>query len=199
MTLPSPLEIAANAFNAAAILFAMLNSVHTWWLSIVGCALFGLLFYDTQLYADTTLQLFFIGASIAGWFAWLGRTGGEVLPVRHVHARSFSLMVLVAVGVAAAYGWLLHRFTDAYAPFWDSIVLTFSVVAQLLLVRRYYESWWLWLVVNTIAVPLYFSRGLNMTAVLYIAFWINAMVALVRWKKLIVAGQQPKALPATSA
>jgi len=198
MTLPSPLELGANAFNAGAILFAMLNSVHTWWLSIVGCALFAVLFYDTQLYADATLQLFFIGASIAGWFAWLRGAGGEQLPVRHVHAKSFGVMVLVALAVAGGYGWLLHRFTDAYAPFWDSIVLTFSVVAQLLLVRRYYESWWLWLVVNTISVPLFFSRGLDVTAVLYTAFWINAIVALVRWKKLVVA-RQPEALPSTSA
>lgn len=197
MTLPSPLEIAANAFNAAAILFAMLNSVQTWWLSIVGCALFCVLFYDTQLYADATLQLFFIGASIAGWFAWLKGANGHELPVRHVRAASLGAMVLVALAVAGGYGWLLLSFTDAYAPFWDSIVLTFSVVAQLLLVRRYYESWWLWLVVNTISVPLFYSRGLTVTAVLYTAFWINAIVALARWRKLVMARQR-QALPATS-
>jgi nicotinamide mononucleotide transporter len=197
MTMPSLLEIAANVFITAAILFAMLNNVHTWWLSIVGCTLFTILFHDTQLYADATLQLFFIGASIAGWFAWLKGASGHELPVRHVHARSFGLMLLLALAVAGGYGWLLHRFTDAYAPFWDSIVLTFSVVAQLLLVRRYYESWWLWLIVNTISVPLFYSRGLSVTAVLYAAYWINAIVALVRWKKLVGA-RQPQTLPATS-
>jgi nicotinamide mononucleotide transporter len=32
---------------------------------------------------------------------------------------------------------------------------------------------------------LYISRGLYVTAVLYVAFWINAIVALVRWRRLI--------------
>ncbi len=30
-------------------------------------------------------------------------------------------------------------------------------------------------------------RGLAVTSVLYTAFWINAIVALVRWRKLIQA------------
>jgi hypothetical protein len=37
---------------------------------------------------------------------------------------------------------------------------------------------------------LYASRGLYPTAVLYTAFWINAVVALQRWRKLAFA--QPR-------
>ena len=65
------------------------------------------------------------------------------------------------------------------------MVLAFSVLAQLLLMRRHYESWWCWLVVNTIAVPLFLSRNLTVTALLYAAFWVNAVVALVRWRRLL--------------
>jgi nicotinamide mononucleotide transporter len=94
-------------------------------------------------------------------------------------------MFLAGAVVTTFYGWLLHRFTNAFAPFLDSVVLAFSVLGQLLLMRRRYESWWCWLLVNSIAVPLYFTRGLTLTAILYTAFWINAIVALVRWRKLI--------------
>ena len=87
-------------------------------------------------------------------------------------------------GRHVGYGWLLWRFTDAYAPFIDSIILAFSVLGQLLLMDRRVESWWCWLLVNTIAVPLYASRGLNVTAVLYAAFWINAVVSLRHWQRL---------------
>jgi nicotinamide mononucleotide transporter len=61
------------------------------------------------------------------------------------------------------------------------------VIGQLLLMQRRYESWWCWLLVNTIAVPLYAYRGLFVTSVLYTVFWINAFVALVRWPKLVQA------------
>ena len=64
------LEIAANVFNAAAIVLAGLNNVHTWWTSIVGCTLFAVVFYETRLYADVTLQVFFVAASVVGWWRW---------------------------------------------------------------------------------------------------------------------------------
>lgn len=52
----SALEIAANVTVAASILLAGRNSVHTWWTGIIGCTLFGLVFYEARLYADVVLQ-----------------------------------------------------------------------------------------------------------------------------------------------
>ncbi|HKS16158.1 MAG TPA: nicotinamide riboside transporter PnuC [Planctomycetota bacterium] len=181
------LEIAANVLNAASILLAGFNRIHTWWVGIAGCALFGWLFYRTQLYADATLQLFFIVTSILGWRAWVRGESGQSLPVRRTLAVPLLLMFLVGVVGTAGYGWLLWRFTNAFAPFMDSVVLAFSILAQLLLMQRRYESWYFWLLVNTIAVPLFATRGLTLTAVLYAGFWINALVALVRWRRLIQA------------
>ena len=178
-------EIAANIFNAASILLAGVNSFHTWWVGIVGCLLFGWVFFSTQLYADVTLQIFFIVTSVIGWRNWIQGNAGTGLPVRRTRSLPLAGMLLAGAIVAAVYGWLLHCFTNAYAPFLDSVVLAFSVLGQLLLMRRRYESWWCWLLVNAIAVPLYLTRGLTVTAILYAAFWINAVVALVRWRKLV--------------
>jgi hypothetical protein len=43
------LEIAANGFNPASILLTAKNSFHTWWGGIVGCALFGWVFFSTPI------------------------------------------------------------------------------------------------------------------------------------------------------
>lgn len=177
-------EIAANAFNAASIFLAGRNSIHMWWTTIVGCVLFASVFYTAKLYADVTLQAFFISTAGIGWWRWLRGASGEELPVRYSSPPLITASLAAGVIVALGYGWLLHRFTDAYAPFLDSLVLAFSVLGQLLLMDRRVESWWCWLLVNTIAVPLYTSRELYVTAVLYVAFWINAIVALRRWRKL---------------
>ena len=179
------MEIAANIFNALSIVLAGLNSVHTWWVGIVGCGLFGYVFYASQLYADVTLQVFFIVTSILGWINWRPGAAGQEMPVRRTPLPLFLLVTLAGAIVSVLYGWLLHHYTNAYAPFLDSVVLAFSVLGQLLLMQRRYESWWFWLLVNTIAVPLYFVRGLHLTSYLYFFFWINAVVALVRWRKLL--------------
>ncbi|WP_238390333.1 nicotinamide riboside transporter PnuC [Pseudoxanthomonas daejeonensis] len=166
------------------ILLAARNSVHTWWTGIVGCALFSWLFFNSQLYADVLLQFFFVVASMVGWWQWMGGIRKAPLVVRATSGRSLIWMGAIAVAAALVYGALLHRFTDAYAPFADSAVLSLSVLAQLLLMRRRVETWPVWLLVNTIAVPLYASRGLMVTAVLYSAYWINACVAWRYWHRL---------------
>jgi nicotinamide mononucleotide transporter len=180
----NPVELAANAFVAAAIFLAGRNNIHTWWIGIVGCTLFAWVFYHSQLYADVTLQAFFVITSLYGWWKWLHGDKGHELPVRFSPVPRVIVWGMAAAAVALGYGWLLQRFTNAYAPFLDSLVLAFSVLGQLLMMERRVENWWSWLLVNTIAVPLYASRGLYVTSGLYVAFWINAIVSLITWRRL---------------
>jgi nicotinamide mononucleotide transporter len=179
----TPLEIAANAVATVSIALAARNSLHTWWTGIVGSLLFGVLFVQSQLYADATLQVFFIATSAWGWRHWQRGGAGAPAPVRRTSARTLALLGVAALLVTAAYGSLLHHWTDAYAPFVDSAVLAFSVVAQLLLMQRRLETWPTWLWVNTLSVPLFASRGLTLTAVLYAAYWVNAWYGWWRWRQ----------------
>lgn len=181
------LEIAANAVITVSILLAARNSVHTWWTGVVGCSLFGVLFWQAQLYADVVLQAFFVGTSLYGWWHWTHGVAGQSAPVGRVALRVLGVLGIAAAMAALVYGALLHRFTDAYAPFADSAVLAFSVLAQFLLMRRRLETWPVWLVVNTIAVPLYASRGLELTAVLYTAYWFNAWRGWWHWRAVAAA------------
>lgn len=178
-------EIAANALNAASVLLAGRNSAHTWWTGIAGCVTFGWVFFASKLYADTTLQIFFVVTSAIGWWNWRHGGGQRELSVTTTRPARLVVFGLAGCAVAGGYGLLLHRFTDAFAPFLDSVVLAFSVLGQFLLVARKVETWWCWLLVNTVAVPLFLSRGLTVTAVLYTAFWVNAVVSLRHWRRQI--------------
>jgi nicotinamide mononucleotide transporter len=180
----APLELAANVFTAASIVLAGRNNVHTWWTGVVGCTLFGLLFAQNRLYADVALQIFFVATSLLGWWKWLHGQHGEPLAVTHAGRASLLRIAALGVGATAAYGAMLHHFTNAYAPFPDSAVLVFSIIGQVLMMQRCVGNWGFWLLVNTIATPLYYGRGLELTAVLYAGFWINALVSWRTWHKL---------------
>jgi nicotinamide mononucleotide transporter len=183
------LELAANAVMTASIVLAGRNSVHTWWTGIAGCALFGVLFADARLYADVALQLFFIATSALGWRQWLAGREGRALAVSRAPRALVAACIAGGIGAALAYGTMLARLTDAYAPFADSAVLSFSVIAQLLLMTRRVETWPFWLAVNSVAVPLFASRGLHLTALLYAAYWVNALVAWRHWRALMTAAR----------
>lgn len=174
-------EVSANLVYVLSIGLATINSAHTWWTGIVGCLLFGWVFLQANLYADVTLQIFFIGTSLFGWWNWVRGNQGAPVPIQRSTLPVLMGWMACAIACALAYGTLLHAYTDAYAPFIDSLLLAFSVLAQFLLMQRRVETWWCWLLVNTIAVPLYLSRDLYVTAFFYAAFWVNACIALVRW------------------
>lgn len=178
------LEIIANLFAAASILLAGRNSIHVWWTGIVGCGVFTFVFLHSRLYADSVLQIFFVLASIVGWWQWRHGNRGGALVVTDLPWRQLGVYVASGIVGALAYGWMLRTFTDAWSPFLDSTVLAFSIVAQLLMMRRHVQNWPFWLLVNTIAVPLYTSRGLYLTSALYVVYWVNALVAWRHWRQL---------------
>ena len=183
----SPSEIAACLAYALSVWLAARNNIHTWWIGIIGSGLYAWVFYSVQLYADVTLQFFFIITSITGWLHWLKGNHGEVLPVRRTRPGHFFMLLACAVSVAAAYGWILNLYTNAWVPWLDSIILTFSILAQFMLMGRRLENWYIWLAVNTLAVPLYATRELYLTAGLYLVFWFNAWHGLYQWRKEIRA------------
>lgn len=97
---------------------------------------------------------------------------------------------VVAALAAAGYGSLLHGFTDAANPFIDSTVLALSILAQLLMVARKIETWPVWSTVDCIAVPLYASKGLWLTAAVYAFFLVLVVMGWLRWSKLIGGGDR---------
>lgn len=183
--MPSWIEILANISYLVSVGLAARNHAATWPVGLLGCALFAVLFFQNQLYADVTLQGFFVVTSLLGWWHWLRGASQAPAPVHVTPTAHLLGYAALAVAVAMAYGLLLHSMTDAFAPWVDSLVLTLSVVAQLLLMRRRVETWWFWLAVNTLAVPLFASRGLYLTAVVYTVFWFNAWHGWWYWRKLL--------------
>ena len=187
----NPLEISANISNLISVFLANRNSMHTWWIGIIGTALFAFLFYEVKLYADVTLQFFFIGTSMYGWWKWLrgGADSGE-LEIGRVSIRSLSSYIALSILVLLSYGSFLYYLTDASYPYIDSIVLVFSVLAQLLLMSRKLETWYFWIVVDIVAVPLFASKGLYLTSAIYFGFLVNAVFGLLNWRRIYALQEQ---------
>jgi nicotinamide mononucleotide transporter len=178
------LEWAANLAALASIVLAGRNNVNTWWLGMLACTLFGIVFHTARLYAGMALQVFLVVTSAIGWWSWVRRGGHAPLRVAHAAPVHFAAALALAVVGAAGYGFALATRTDAAAPYADALVLAFSVAAQLMMMRRRVEAWPFWLLVNSVAVPLYASRELWPTAALFCVFWINAVVSWRHWRRL---------------
>lgn len=181
----TPLEIAANIVMVAAVFLAARNHWSTWPLGVLGCVLFGFLFFQSKLYADVTLQVFFVITNFVGWYLWRKPANETVSrPITRVSVKTIALIFMpLAILTALAYGTLLAQTTDAHLPRIDSLVLTFSIAAQFLLMARKLETWMFWMIVNIIAIPLFASKGLYLTSFVYALFLGNAVYGYLNWRK----------------
>ncbi len=184
--MPSFYEIAGNILMVLSVYLAARNHVLTWPAGIIGCVFYALMFFDVKLYADVTLQVFFIATSLHGWMLWRQSQSRPVLPVTPITGNSLLLLYLpAAIILAMLYGALLHGFTDASLPFIDSLVLTFSITAQFLLMRRKLQTWHFWIVVDVLSVGLFAYKELYLTSAVYFLFLLNAAYGLYRWRKIV--------------
>jgi nicotinamide mononucleotide transporter len=166
---------------------------------IVNSLILGVVFLDQRLFADATLQVLFIALSALGWVQWHQhqhqRGGVAQRPLRDTSAREQAVLAAAGLGMAAVL-WITLVQLRGSAPPLDALITALSLCAQWQLNRRQVSSWYWWIAVDIISVPLYWSRGLYLIAVLYLVFLAICIHGLRSWKQ---AMGNPAATPATPA
>lgn len=182
----SPLEILAVCLGLANIALLIRRSIWNYPVGMAMVTLYGVIFFTARLYSDALLQIFFFVLQLYGWWCWATARGeGDgTVRVERLSAAQWGLYLGGAAVAAAAWGMLMHRFTDAAAPWWDAAIAMLSITAQIMLARRYLENWLLWIAVDAIAMPLYWSRGLPLTAGLYGLFLVMSAIGLREWWRM---------------
>src|SRR6201993_3348061 len=94
-----------------------------WPLAMLSSLMYAVLFADSKLYGEASLQLFFVAMSVWGWWQWLRGRGAEggVLVV-HVLPRRAALVALALTLLGwPLLAWVLMRFTDSNVPWLDAL------------------------------------------------------------------------------
>lgn len=193
-------EIAGVVTGAACVILAARRSMWTYPVGIANTALYLVVFADSALYADAALQIMFMVLSVTGWVDWaMARRRESEAHLRRDEAfvgsattRTLLLLALGFVVALAAITYVLYAFTDSTTELPDASVTAGSVIAQIMLNRRWWQCWLVWLAVDVVSVGLYASKGLWPTAVLYLCFCVIVLVALRDWRRVQVAPREPE-------
>jgi nicotinamide mononucleotide transporter len=186
-------ELLGFVTGVAAVWLAAVRHMWNWPVGIANSAFFGLLFLDARLYADASLQVVYIVLGVFGWWAWL-RLGPEQTRL-DVRPAGRLLLLATSLGVAAATLVLVPVLRAAHdsAPTLDALTTAISLGAQFLLCLKRVENWYWWITVDLIYIPLYLSRGLALTAAVYVVFLVICVRAVPAWQRAA------RATPAGSA
>ncbi|MDP9044737.1 MAG: nicotinamide riboside transporter PnuC [Pseudomonadota bacterium] len=183
------LELVAVVLTLVMVVLNMRVHPGAWPLAALSSLLYVALFWDSRLYGDASLQVFFALLALWGWWQWLRGTTpqGAPLRVRRLPARArWWLLGALAAGWAAL-GLFLRRYTNTDVPWWDAFPTAASVIGQYLLGRKYIENWPTWIVTNLVGVGLFAYKGLWLTVLLYALLAAMAVAGWRAWHRMLAA------------
>jgi len=183
------LEITAVICGLAYVILAARNNIWCWLFGIIGSFLSVILFYNFfDLVAESMLYVYYVGTGIYGWLNW-NKMDSEAdftivsKPIK-VH------LIVIGFGLISAYIlslFIQKIFADASYPLLDSFTTVFSIITTILVVKKWIENWLYWIVINSLTVYLYFSKGLNYYGLLTIFYVGMSVYGYIHWRKLKVS------------
>ena len=192
------IELIATVAGALCVFLLVRQSIWNFPLAIVQVTLSGWVFYGQRLYSDVILQAFFVILNVYGWVHWLrGGNRESPLPVTRLSGRAIFGWAVATLALSLVWGTFAKYQLGAAAPYLDGFILVGSLVAQWLTAQKRLESWWLWIAVDLVAVPLYASRGLYFLSALFFVFIILCLLGLREWRASLTpatatAGADPR-------
>ena len=169
-----------------------IRQIHWGWpLAFVSSALYFLVFWESKLFGDASLQIFFAVMAAWGWWQWLrtvpsvsGQSddGLTTLRVQTLSRQGLFKLIASCLVLWGLTGLFLLKFTSTDVPWWDAFPTALSIVATLLLGRKYIENWPMWILVNTVGMALFAYKGLWLTVGLYGVFAVMALIGWRAWR-----------------
>ena len=183
------LEIVAFVLALAMVWANLRVNPVAWPLAILSSLSYALLFADSKLYGEASLQFVFIALALWGWWQWLRGVQGDGarLQVRRLSARARWRVLAATLAAWPLLGLLLARATDSDVPYFDALPTVASISGQILLGRKLVENWPVWLAVNVISVFLFAHKGLWLTVLLYALFAALSVVGWRAWQRKALA------------
>lgn len=175
-------EIIAVVMGISYLILAMRENSWCWVAGFIGTCIFCVLFFNAKLYMESGLQIYYAAMAVYGWWQW--QYGGKDKhslaisrwPLQN-HVLAFSAIIILS-GIS---GTLLANNTQATYPVLDSIVTWGSLVTTYMVARKILENWLYWVALDSLALCLYFNKGLYFTTGLFGVYVVLAMLGFYRW------------------
>lgn len=133
---------------------------------------------------NALIQIVFILQGLFGLFKW----NKEVPANEQFHSikldfASFLIFSAVSLAVSVITTTILSTLLDAQYQFVDTTLSVFSIFATIMLIKRYIQAWFIWMIVDVGYVYLFFEINLWLSTGLYLLLFILCINGYVQWNK----------------
>ncbi|MCQ2132691.1 MAG: nicotinamide riboside transporter PnuC [Bacteroidaceae bacterium] len=146
--------------------------------------------FDSKLYADFGMQLYYIIIAIYGFWVWRRKVkvvaDGEekvkdATPITRMPRRLWRPVIILFIGLYLAIVYLL-KMTDSDVVWIDSLNTALCIIGMFTCARKYIENWWFWITYDVICIPLYLYKELYFWAIMAVVYIILGVIGWRKWR-----------------
>jgi nicotinamide mononucleotide transporter len=181
-------EIIGTLLGFLYIFLSIKGNIWLWPVGILNAAMYVWVFLVSKLYADMSLQVYYLIISIYGWYFWVSGKKNKTkqndnLPISQTDRNTFIVLLFLELIFFAVIWYFLKNFTDSTVPVGDAFVTSLSILATWMLTKKKIEQWLIWIVVNCFSIGLFYYKELYPTVILYSVFAVMAVIGYIQWRK----------------
>ena len=175
------IELIAVLFSIAYVVLAAKKNIWCWSAAIISVSIYIYICFSAKLYAETSLQIFYLFMAFLGYFNWNNKE--KNIKITEWSIKKHLTTILIGTFLTFLLGFIFSSYTDAKMPIVDSFTTIFSLFATYMVIKKILGNWLYWIVIDVVSVYLYNSRDLHLTALLFIVYTIIAIYGYTNWFK----------------
>jgi nicotinamide mononucleotide transporter len=184
----SALEFAAVICAVIYVILAAKENILCWLFGIISSFIYVYICFQTNLFLETGLQIFYVLMGFYGWWQWLRNKGTQQhAPVIEWKIASHLIMIIAGAAGGAILGFIFAKYTTAAQPYLDAFISSYSLIATWMVTKKILENWVYWIIIDAASVILYGNRGLYLSSALFILYTILAVYGFIAWRKELKA------------
>jgi nicotinamide mononucleotide transporter len=166
----------------------MREKIVGWAFGIAASLLSTYLFFETKLYAQAIISIYYAGIGVYGWMYWYkAEKVHQHISIWNVKSHVIFIAIFLMIAILSAY--VFKNYTDSSSPYLDSFLTSFGFLASIKEARKILTSWVYWFVINLFSVWLYFNQHLYFYAVMMIVYAGICIPGYLSWLKIYRANK----------
>ncbi|MCF8460219.1 MAG: nicotinamide riboside transporter PnuC [Flavobacteriales bacterium] len=184
MDLSSILEYSAIILAILYVILATRGSIWCWLPAFVSSGIYVYLTYSANLIGESFISIFYVLMAVYGWWQWsFGKRKDEFLKIAEWRTSHHVRSILLGLVLAGILGKSFELIFNSAMPYLDAFTTSFSLIATFMVTRKILSNWIYWIVIDAFNIYLYWNRGLEPTAGLYVVYTLLAFVGFLSWHK----------------
>ena len=182
------IELIGAVLGCVYVVLAAKENVWCWFFGIINVLIYIVIFFQSQLFGEMMLQIFYLLMSFYGLYEWLRKSDNskkKTIKISKIKFNTLIISIVATIVVGFGFGYVL-TYTSTNVPYFDGIATSLGITGTWMTARKYIENWIWWVFANIYCIGIYYYKGLYPTIGFYFVITILAILGYFQWRKAMI-------------